>query len=202
MCGILAFCGSPSKLCSPAEPKKPRAASTSWQPLHSSTVSVTGVKKRVLPAAFAVLSELSRLRTGFGGRNTWRMKSVNCCICVGVTVPCFPTRPSKATMKFRNDRSSSQGPSGGGLLHASVPKKPSTRSPRQCIPPWVPSPRSVCVVIGPFIGWKVAAGGSTDDDGCVLLDVASSGLPRSQARLSKSPKTWQLEQEASPLPEE
>src|SRR4030095_11265742 len=68
--------------------------------------------------------------------------------------------------------------------------------------PWVARPRSVCVVIGPFIGWKVVVGGmAVVADGCVLVVTTSSGLPRSQARLSRSPNTWQLEQEASPLPE-
>ena len=35
--------------------------------------------------------------------------------------------------------------------------------------------------------------------GLVLATTTSSGFPRSQPRLSKSPNTWQLEQEASPL---
>ena len=55
--------------------------------------------------------------------------------------------------------------------------------------------------MGPFIGWKVGAGGSTDDDGCVLLVTTPSGSPRFQARSSMSPKMWQLEHDASPLPE-
>ena len=40
-----------------------------------------------------------------------------------------------------------------------------------------------------------------DGKGWLLIDVRSSGLPRFQARLSLSPKMWQLEQEVSPLPE-
>ena len=87
-----------------------------------------------------------------------------------------------------------------GSVHGSVPKKPSTRSPRQCMPPCVARPRRVWVVIGPFIGWKVVATGRIEEDGWVLLVTKSSGLPRFQARLSKSAKMWQLEQEASPLP--
>ena len=38
-----------------------------------------------------------------------------------------------------------------------MPKTPLARSPRQCIAPELRSPRKVCVVIGPFIGWKSSA---------------------------------------------
>ena len=70
------------------------------------------------------------------------------------------------------------------------------------MPPCVAMPRSVWVVIGPFIGWKVVAGGRNGvAEGCVLDEVPSSGLPRFQARLSKSPKMWQLAHDASPLPD-
>ena len=75
---------------------------------------------------------------------------------------------------------------------------PPVRSPRQCIGPWFAMPRSVCVVIGPFIGWN----GWLEPVGPRKFGfgfTTSSGLPRSQARLSKSPKMWQLEHDASPL---
>src|ERR1044071_4322049 len=60
-------------------------------------------------------------------------------------------------------------------------------------------PRKLWVVIGPFIGWKVVCpgnGGITNGPG-ILIAVAS-GLPKSQAKLSKSPKIWQLAQAESP----
>ncbi len=83
-------------------------------------------------------------------------------------------------------------------------------------------PRRVCVVIGPFIGWKSStlpvpfmlprklnsslpatmARSSPRLTSSGLRVTTSSGLPRSQARLSKSPKMWQLAHDASPLPEE
>ena len=37
--------------------------------------------------------------------------------------------------------------------------------------------------------------------GAVFVPMSPSGSPRSQARLSKSPKMWQLEHEASPFEE-
>ena len=60
--------------------------------------------------------------------------------------------PSNATMKFLNASSELY----GGPALVSLPKKPSTRSPRQCIAPWLTMPRRVCVVIGPFIGCRSA----------------------------------------------
>ena len=119
----------------------------------------------------------------------------------GEIVPSRPTSPSNATMKLRKDWSSSHG-APVGSVHGSVPKKPSTRSPRQCMPPCVASPRSVCVVIGPFIGWNVVAGGSAGAaEGWLLIELEPSGSPRFQPRPSRSPKMWQLEHEASPLPD-
>ena len=47
------------------------------------------------------------------------MKSENFCISSGLIVPCFPTRPSKATMKLRNEKSSLQG-APVGSVHGSV----------------------------------------------------------------------------------
>ena len=86
------------------------------------------------------------------------MKFANADIWKFVTVPSFPTSPSKATMKFLKALTSSHGAfvlfatAYPGSLHGSVPKKPSARSPRQCMAPWEDSPFKVCVVIGPFIG--------------------------------------------------
>ena len=41
------------------------------------------------------------------------------------------------------------------LVERILPVVEPVRSPRQCIGPAPAMPRSVCVVIGPFIGWKV-----------------------------------------------
>ena len=63
-------------------------------------------------------------------------------------------------------------------------------------------PRSVWVVIGPFIGWKgTLAGSSGSGRGMLLADIGMSGSPRFHDSPSMSPKTWQLAQDASPLPE-
>ena len=79
-----------------------------------------------------------------------------------------------------------------------VPKKPFERSPRQCIGPLFTRPRSVCVVIGPFIGWNslvpapplTLEPAAKDSLMFIGFEVTSpSGLPRSQASESKSPKT-------------
>ena len=63
-------------------------------------------------------------------------------------------------------------------------------------------PRRLCVVIGPFIGWKSGLGMIVGSTGMVngpgFFTIEPSGLPRSQARLSKSPKMWQLAQAESP----
>jgi hypothetical protein len=94
---------------------------------------------------------LSRFATGFGGSTSWSAKSVNFCISAVERIPSRPIRPSKATMKLLNEWFSLQAEPPASV-QGSVPKKPETRSPRQCIPPEVARPRSVCVVIGPFIG--------------------------------------------------
>ena len=95
-----------------------------------------------------------------------------------------PTRPGKATLKLSKDSDVSKG---------SVPNTPTERSPRQCIAPPLTSPRMVCVVIGPFMGWKsVTMPLPLMGDGAVndamsrlmvmgLVVTTSSGLPRSQA---------------------
>src|SRR5262249_61669718 len=73
------------------------------------------------------------------------------------------------------------------------------RSPRQCIGTSFAIPRSVCVVIGPLIGWKFAGQERLNSKMLLFGSWLSSGLPRSQARLSKSPKMWHEAHDASPL---
>ena len=102
---------------------------------------------------------------------------------------------------------------------ALTPNAPSARSPRQCIAPSLTRPRRVWVVIGPFIGWNTPTlpvplnlprnpNGFRSMISCaprftvIGLDLTtSSGLPRSHASSSLSPKMWQLAHAASPLPE-
>jgi hypothetical protein len=88
------------------------------------------------------------------------------------------------------------------MLAASLPP---VRSPRQCIGPWLAMPRRLCVVMGPFIGCSVGSTGvcvmglkSGIANGPGLASGSPSGLPRSHARLSVSPKAWQLAQAESP----
>jgi len=60
-------------------------------------------------------------------------------------------------------------------------------------------PRRLCVVIGPFIGWKTGLPlGFGTRNGFGLFTTVPKGSPRSQARLSKSPKMWQLAHAESP----
>ena len=54
------------------------------------------------------------------------------------------------------------------------------------------------VVIGPFIEWKLGSSSGGTTNGPRFVSAVPSGLPRSHARLSKSPKTWQLAQAESP----
>src|SRR5260370_27729804 len=115
-------------------------------------------------------------------------------------------------MKLLNDRLES---------NASTPKNPLDRSPRQCMAPENFKPRKVCVVMGPFIGWKtliapvpLIAPGKLNNTFPSVIEALSpklmgigfavtalSGFPRSHARSSMSPKAWQLAHEASPFPE-
>jgi hypothetical protein len=97
-----------------------------------------------------------------------------------------PSRPSNAASNFLNPAISSNAPLLGCALTAS---RPPVRSPRQCIGPWLAMPRRLCVVIGPFIGWKSGLLGSPCRSGFWLSSTDASGLPRSQPRPSKSPKT-------------
>src|ERR1700694_1295624 len=122
------------------------------------------------------------------------------------------SRPGKATMKLLKYRFES---------NASTPKAPLERSPRQCMAPEFTMPRKVCVVMGPFMGWKssvlpvplmeprklnntlprVIEVLSPKLMGIGFFLTTSSGLPRSQAISSLSPKMWQLAHVASPLAE-
>lgn len=72
------------------------------------------------------------------------------------------------------------------------------RSPRQCSTPVPDKPRSVCVVIGPFIGWNASAPlpsvmrcapPRSMFIVCVIRN-SPAGLPRSHARLSIEPLMW------------
>ena len=125
------------------------------------------------------------------------MKSANRCISVLLMAPAFPTSPSKATMNFRKAPFSSRGSPPASF--------PAVRSPRQCIGPAFASPRRLCVVIGPLSARKFRFSPTVRRKGFGLFSVPvggnASGLPRSQARPSKSPKTWQEAHEASPLSE-
>ena len=102
-----------------------------------------------------------------------------------------PTRPSKAGRKRLNAAFSSRALPPGLF----APE----RSPRQCIGPLFAMPRRVCVVIGPLIGWKFAGQPKSNSNTLLSGIWLSSGLPRSQARLSKSPNTWHDEHDVSPL---
>ena len=85
-------------------------------------------------------------RFGFGGSMICSAKSVNFCMSAAGSSASLPTRPGKATLKLLKLTFSSNADTAvpGGL----------ERSPRQCIAPLPFMPRRVCVVIGPFIGWK------------------------------------------------
>jgi hypothetical protein len=76
------------------------------------------------------------------------------------------------------------------------------RSPRQWSGFVALTPRSVCVVIGPFIGWKLARP-MLNGNGCPAGAACSvpAGSPRSHARPSMSPSTWHEAQDMVPLPE-
>ena len=71
--------------------------------------------------------------------------------------------------------------------------------------PVLDNPFRVWVVMGPFIGWKGTVGSAISRTGSgwgwLFVELDASGSPRFQAKASRSPKMWQLEQEASPLPE-
>ena len=83
MWATLKFCGSPSKLCSPPEPKKPLAGLRLVAALAGGH-GVGGPGRRVeevSPSCWSpVVSELSRARTGFGGSMISSAKSANFCI--------------------------------------------------------------------------------------------------------------------------
>src|SRR5439155_2365063 len=96
---------------------------------------------------------------------------------VGVLLigPPRPRSPSKATMKRLKSASSSNALPPGLF----APE----RSPRQCMGPWFAMPRRLCVVIGPLRGLNVEP--PPTRNGLLFASGTSSGLPRSQARLSK-----------------
>src|SRR5215475_8657782 len=136
------------------------------------------------------------------------MKSVNAAMSASGMNESRPSRSVNPSWNLVNAARSSNVPLSGWTLGASLPP---VRSPRQCIGPWLAIPRRLWVVVGPFIGWKMGlvmgvggkvkkfTGGEVNGPGMGV--TLASGLPRSQARLSKSPETWQLEQDESPWAE-
>jgi hypothetical protein len=79
------------------------------------------------------------------------------------------------------------------------------RSPRQWNGSSVFKPRSVCVVIGPFMGSKPFVDGPSGakvTHGVVLNGTnGPCGSPRSHAIWSRFPNTWQVAHAVSPCPE-
>jgi len=83
------------------------------------------------------------------------------------------------------------------------------RSPRQCSGFEAASPLNVCVVIGPFMGWKLRPSGEVAESrksvsngaGWVgIVSITPVGSPRSLAMPSVSPSTWQDAQLMAPAP--
>jgi hypothetical protein len=145
---------------------------------------------------------LSSGRFGFGGYVTWRMKLVNAFMSASEIGALRPSRSANAPRNFMNAACSSNVPRSGCTLGASLPP---VRSPRQCIGPWLAIPRRLCVVIGPSIGWNtgsiiwpVIRLSRALENGPGSASISPSGLPRSQARLSRSPNTWQVAHDESP----
>ena len=149
--GTLNVTGSPSKVISPLVPKNPFAGSSSWHPLQVAPPSEALLKYRSLPACSSAVRDPSIAAIGLGGSVNDIAKSLNCCISDASMWWCFPSSPSKASMKLLKANCSEQS-APVGSLQGSCPKKPDTLSPRQCCEPWVDIPLSVCVRIGPFIG--------------------------------------------------
>ena len=77
------------------------------------------------------------------------------------------------------------------------------RSPRQWNGAFPSSPVRVCVVIGPFMGWKSSHSpiGRSRLQTWSKAFISPEGSPRSQASWSMRPSTWQLPQEAWPRPD-
>jgi hypothetical protein len=147
--------------------------------------------KKLAPAACCDVGTSSSERIGFGGYWTVRMKSVKSCISLAGSSLARPSRPTKAGLNALKASCASSG---------LPPVEPPVRSPRQCIGPAVIMPRRLCVVIGPFNGWKGRPEPMRNGLGFGAVAVALAS-PRSQARLSKSPKMWQLAQAESPCAE-
>ena len=119
-----------------------------------------------------------------------------------------PEQAGERELNFLNAASSSKVPPSGCALGSR--SLPPVRSPRQCIGPWLAMPRRLWVVIGPFMRVERCesrarrreslrtAARSRSGPGVGRARVRRRGLPRSQARLSMSPKTWQLAHAESP----
>ncbi len=182
-------CVPPCSAVWPSVPKKPSRGDSEWQPTQLNVPSVTRPKKRSRPACCAGESVPSSARCGFGGGTIWSANVVNRRMSASAIGPPRPSRLSNATLNASNACSAdSASPSD---------RFPPVRSPRQCIGPWRERPRSVCVVIGPFSGWNPC--GSPEWMGFGFGATVASGLPRSHASPSWSPKTWQPAHAASPL---
>ncbi len=96
----------------------------------------------------------------------------------------------------------------GALVCVSVPKKPATLSPRQCIAPCLTVSHGVCAVIVPVVECRFDAAPvpsmleSAPIPSSMLTGVtvtSPSKLPRSHASWSMSPDVWQLAHAAAPL---
>src|SRR5581483_10778282 len=154
-CATFTVCVSPSKLPFVLVPNRPWPGFSVWQPLQVKPLGWPmsnerpserrGPLKKLAPAAWSALSVLCRSRTGFGGRVIWSAKVVNAFISAVDGSDARPRSPWNATMKLLKESDE----------RVPRPKKPFERSPRQCIGPEFTRPRSVWVVIGPFIGWKL-----------------------------------------------
>ena len=150
-----------------------------WQSLHRAPPVKGWVKKNVRPSAAlspsGVVGRLrSRCRFGFGPKRSEFTKVVNAFMSAADT--CAP--PSS--------------PSNAGLNAWK-----SARSPRQCSGSLPAIPTSVCVIIGPFIGWSCAV-----PNGAVgTVTICPPGSPRSQPRLSVRASMWQTAHDPVPLPD-
>ena len=166
-CATLNSCGSPS-----IGGRAVGAEGARWRyPVRGSPrragiphrLHVTG--KRCSRPAVPVDSVSSSARFGFGGRRDLQDevgKGLHLGAWSSSAVPA--QQPHEGTVEFL-ERSR---PRRAGRRRRSLP---AVRSPRQCMDPWVSIPRSVCVVMGPFMGWKGLA--RTQHEGERVVDQAA-----------------------------
>src|SRR5262249_33755344 len=170
------------------------------------------------PEDCADVNEPSKLAIGLGGSWSWSANVANACMSPGEIWPSRPSKPTNATLNFRNPwlGSIDAVASGcGSQLRVRLLPVPPERSPRQCMGPSCAMPRRVCVVIGPFSGWKsmLVMPLESTTAGPVVPTIFTNGLlfritapsgdgaPRSQASESKSANTWHTPHDASPFDE-